>query len=61
MPSRRRALFSLAVSLATPWGRRSNARHGGAMTHIVLLGDSVFDNAAYTGGQPAVRDHLRSM
>ncbi|HEX6396208.1 MAG TPA: SGNH/GDSL hydrolase family protein [Steroidobacteraceae bacterium] len=31
------------------------------MTHIVLLGDSVFDNAAYTAGQPAVRDHLGSM
>jgi hypothetical protein len=61
MPSRRRALFSLAVSLASPWGRRSHARQGGAMTHIALLGDSVFDNAAYTGGQPAVRDHLRSM
>jgi hypothetical protein len=27
--------------------------------HIVLLGDSVFDNAAYTGGGPAVIDHLR--
>ena len=29
--------------------------------HIVLLGDSVFDNAAYTSGGPAVIDHLRAM
>lgn len=29
------------------------------MPHLILLGDSVFDNAAYTGGGPAVIDHLR--
>ena len=28
--------------------------------HIVLLGDSVFDNAMYTSGGPAVVDHLRA-
>ncbi|MBT8395657.1 MAG: SGNH/GDSL hydrolase family protein [Gemmatimonadetes bacterium] len=28
--------------------------------HIVLLGDSIFDNAPYTDGGPAVIDHLRS-
>lgn len=32
------------------------------MPHLVLLGDSIFDNASYTGGQPdvisQVRDHL---
>jgi hypothetical protein len=26
--------------------------------HIVLLGDSIFDNAAYTGGAPDVITHL---
>jgi GDSL-like Lipase/Acylhydrolase family len=26
--------------------------------HIVLLGDSIFDNAAYTGGEPDVITHL---
>ena len=31
------------------------------MGHIVLLGDSVFDNAAYTGSEPDVVTHLRSM
>jgi hypothetical protein len=28
--------------------------------HIVLLGDSIFDNAPYTDGGPAVIDHLRA-
>ncbi len=28
--------------------------------HIVLLGDSVFDNAPYTAGGPAVIDHLQT-
>ncbi len=31
------------------------------MRHIVLLGDSIFDNAAYVAGGPAVIDHLRGM
>jgi len=30
----------------------------GAMKHILLLGDSIFDNAAYTEGGPAVIDQL---
>ena len=29
------------------------------MTHVVLLGDSIFDNAAYTGGEPDVVRQLR--
>lgn len=29
------------------------------MSHVVLLGDSIFDNAAYTGGAPDVLEHLR--
>lgn len=29
--------------------------------HIVLLGDSIFDNAAYTRGEPDVAAHLRAM
>lgn len=31
------------------------------MPHIVLLGDSIFDNGAYTGGAPDVVSHLRSL
>jgi hypothetical protein len=30
-------------------------------SHVVLLGDSIFDNATYTGGEPAVIDHLRQL
>jgi lysophospholipase L1-like esterase len=29
------------------------------MPHVALLGDSIFDNAPYTSGGPAVIDHLR--
>lgn len=29
--------------------------------HVVLLGDSIFDNAAYTGMEPDVLQHLRSI
>ena len=29
--------------------------------HVVLLGDSTFDNAAYTHGQPDVATHLRKI
>ena len=29
--------------------------------HVVLLGDSIFDNAAYTGTEPDVVSHLRSL
>ena len=30
------------------------------MPHVVLIGDSIFDNAAYVAGGPAVIDHLRA-
>lgn len=30
------------------------------MNHLVLLGDSILDNAAYTGGGPAVIDHVHA-
>ena len=29
--------------------------------HIVLLGDSIFDNSSYTGGDPDVVTHLRAL
>lgn len=31
------------------------------MTHIVLLGDSIFDNRSYTRGEPDVVTHLRGL
>ena len=30
------------------------------MGHVVLLGDSIFDNGRYVPGEPAVIDQLRS-
>ena len=30
-------------------------------SHVVLLGDSIFDNRAYTAGEPDVVDHLRGI
>jgi hypothetical protein len=32
---------------------------GPTATHVALLGDSIFDNGAYTGGEPDVVTHLR--
>jgi hypothetical protein len=29
--------------------------------HVILLGDSIFDNSAYTGGEPDVVSHLRML
>ncbi|HEY1068346.1 MAG TPA: SGNH/GDSL hydrolase family protein [Pirellulales bacterium] len=31
------------------------------MSHVVLLGDSIFDNASYVAGGPAVIDHLKRL
>lgn len=31
------------------------------MGHVVLLGDSIFDNASYVPGEPAVVDQLRAL
>ena len=31
------------------------------MAHIVLLGDSIFDNASYTKGRPAVISQVRQL
>jgi hypothetical protein len=33
----------------------------GATTHVVLLGDSIFDNSRYTRGEPDVVTHLRGV
>jgi len=31
------------------------------MPHVVLLGDSIFDNARYTGGGPDVVSQVRNL
>jgi hypothetical protein len=39
---------------------KPSRRVGGAMPHLVLLGDSIFDNAAYVRGGPDVVRQLRA-
>jgi hypothetical protein len=51
-PPRRRFLAHSALFL-------SGATTINFMPHIVLLGDSIFDNASYTGGKPDVVTQLR--
>jgi hypothetical protein len=44
------------------WGLKPSSTWKGdtPMGHLVLLGDSVFDNAAYVGGGPDVVAQLRA-
>jgi hypothetical protein len=46
---------SLAAKSATPF---SAPVWSAAMAAVVLLGDSIFDNGAYTQGEPDVVTHL---
>lgn len=58
---RRSVLSALALMLPPP--ARSQTRTSGAtsMPHVVLLGDSVFDNSVYVGGAPDVVQQLRTV
>lgn len=51
---RRRFLHQSLALIATP-------RLMSTMPHVVLLGDSIFDNGAYTGGKPDVLARLRQI
>jgi len=53
---KRRSFLIAAATLVT--GARIEAK---AKMHIAMLGDSVFDNAAYVGGAPDVRAQLQSL
>jgi hypothetical protein len=55
--SRRAFMAATAGTLAIAGTAR--AEEGSAMPHVVLLGDSIFDNAAYVGGGPDVIAQLR--
>ncbi|MBL6454622.1 SGNH/GDSL hydrolase family protein [Belnapia sp. T6] len=50
---------ALGVSLTAVAGGGAQAR-AGAAGHVVLLGDSIFDNKPYVAGGPDVVGHLRS-
>jgi len=52
-PNRRTLLASMALMASTAaWPAR--AEEGAGMKHVVLLGDSIFDNKAYVGDGPDV-------
>ncbi|WP_284736076.1 SGNH/GDSL hydrolase family protein [Dongia deserti] len=55
--SRRAILAATIGALATAGVAR--AGEGSAMPHVALLGDSIFDNAAYVGGGPDVIAQVR--
>ncbi len=59
---RRAALGALVVAGqlgARPAAAQAAVRRSGAVGHVVLLGDSVFDNKAYVAGRPDVVAQLR--
>jgi hypothetical protein len=58
MLSRRRGMIT-GVAATLVHSRSTPAKDLAAMKHVVLLGDSVFDNAAYVGGGPDVVTQLR--
>ena len=52
-PNRRNLLAGFAL-MASAAAFPARAEKGTAMKHVVLLGDSIFDNKAYVGGGPDV-------
>jgi hypothetical protein len=57
------SLAALAMPELVSAASRTGARDAtsGAPPHLVLLGDSIFDNGAYTGGKPDVIAQLRKI
>jgi hypothetical protein len=59
-PNRRTLLASMALMASTAaWPAR--AEEGAGMKHVVLLGDSIFDNKAYVGDGPDVIKQVRDV
>jgi hypothetical protein len=59
-PSRRTLLAGMALMATAPL-LPARAKAGGEMTrHVVLLGDSIFDNKRYVGDGPNVIDQLEA-
>ena len=52
--TRRSWVSGATVGVAGLWSRPAPAAEEAKMKHVVLLGDSVFDNAAYVAGGPDV-------
>ena len=60
-PNLKRRTLLLASALLALSNVGQGRTEGVSMRHIVLLGDSVFDNKAYVGGGPDVIQQLRSI
>jgi len=56
-PNRRTILAGMAL-MATAGAAPARSQTGPAMKHVVLLGDSIFDNKAYVNGGPDVIKQL---
>ncbi len=54
----RRALLAGAASLAAM--RQARAKQAAGTEHVVLLGDSIFDNKAYVGDRPDVMAQVQA-
>jgi lysophospholipase L1-like esterase len=57
-PNRRSLLAAIAL-MASAAASAARGEQGQAMKHVVLLGDSIFDNKAYVGSGPDVIAQLR--
>lgn len=57
--SRRTLLAGMAL-MAAASALSPRAKAGGDMKHVVLLGDSIFDNKRYVGEEPDVIDQLKA-
>jgi hypothetical protein len=56
--TRRHLLMATSLALGPRKVARGETR---TMRHVVLLGDSIFENAAYVGTAPDVRKQLKEM
>lgn len=60
MTSSRRDFLAASAGLATAAACTTNPRAANATRHIVLLGDSIFDNGVYVPGRPSVIEQLQA-
>jgi lysophospholipase L1-like esterase len=56
----RRTLLAGMAFMAAAGALSSRAKAGGDMKHVILLGDSIFDNKRYVGEEPDVIDQLKA-
>jgi lysophospholipase L1-like esterase len=60
--TRRKLAVAMGATFLVAGWRTAKAQELSTVSgHIVLLGDSIFDNGAYTSGEPDVLGHLKSL